>query len=84
MPPAELEDLLLSHPSVQDAAVVGIPDDLAGELPRADVVKKPGIEADKLTSADLQSFVSGKYFFTILSSKYVSWLIFVISYAMNL
>lgn len=39
--PAELEDLLLNHPGIQDAAVIGMPDDEAGELPRAYIVKKP-------------------------------------------
>jgi acyl-CoA synthetase (AMP-forming)/AMP-acid ligase II len=33
--PAELEALLLTHPSVADAAVIGRPDERAGELPVA-------------------------------------------------
>ena len=33
--PAELEALLLEHPAVADAAVVGIPDEEAGEVPKA-------------------------------------------------
>jgi acyl-CoA synthetase (AMP-forming)/AMP-acid ligase II/NAD(P)-dependent dehydrogenase (short-subunit alcohol dehydrogenase family) len=36
--PAELEDLLTTHPAVTDAAVIGEPDPVAGELPRAFVV----------------------------------------------
>ncbi|CAA6671205.1 unnamed protein product [Spirodela intermedia] len=36
--PAELEDVLLSHPSVQDAAVFPLPDEEAGEIPAACVV----------------------------------------------
>ncbi len=42
--PAELEALLLSHPDVYDAAVVGIPAPEAsnGEVPRAFVVLKKG------------------------------------------
>lgn len=40
--PAELEDLLLGHPCVADAAVVGVPDDYAGERPFAFVVLRPG------------------------------------------
>ncbi len=35
-----MEDLLLSNPQIQDAAVIGIPDPIAGELPRAFVVPK--------------------------------------------
>jgi acyl-CoA synthetase (AMP-forming)/AMP-acid ligase II len=38
--PAELENLLLGHPLVNDAAVCGIPDDRAGERPKAFVVLK--------------------------------------------
>jgi acyl-CoA synthetase (AMP-forming)/AMP-acid ligase II len=36
--PAELEALLLSHDGVADAAVIGVPDEEAGELPKAFVV----------------------------------------------
>ena len=45
VPPAELEALLVTHPAVADAAVIGIPDDKAGELPKAFVTLKPGSEA---------------------------------------
>ncbi|XP_053667599.1 uncharacterized protein LOC128717948 [Anopheles marshallii] len=44
VPPAELEDVLLSHPKVRDCAVVGVPDEIAGELPAAFVVTQPGKE----------------------------------------
>ncbi|KAF2158378.1 hypothetical protein M409DRAFT_31103 [Zasmidium cellare ATCC 36951] len=36
--PAELEALLLAHPDVNDAAVIGTPDDRAGEYPKAFIV----------------------------------------------
>ncbi|MQL97735.1 hypothetical protein Taro_030433, partial [Colocasia esculenta] len=36
--PAELEAILLSHPSVQDAAVFPVPDEVAGEIPAACLV----------------------------------------------
>ncbi len=45
VPPAELEALIVTHPAVADVAVIGIPDDEAGELPKAYVVLKPGAEA---------------------------------------
>jgi len=32
VPPAELEAVLLRHPDVTDAAVIGLPDDEAGEV----------------------------------------------------
>jgi acyl-CoA synthetase (AMP-forming)/AMP-acid ligase II len=55
VPPAELEALLLTHPHVADAAVVGKPDDEAGELPVGYVVLKPGSDA---TSDDVRAFVA--------------------------
>ncbi|WP_322865236.1 AMP-binding protein [Aquicoccus sp. G2-2] len=46
--PAELEAALLSHPDISDAAVIGKPDDEAGELPMAFVVAAPGKTAPTL------------------------------------
>ncbi|XP_073950379.1 luciferin 4-monooxygenase isoform X2 [Choristoneura fumiferana] len=40
--PAELEALLLQHAGVAECGVVGAPDELAGELPTAFVVRQPG------------------------------------------
>ena len=50
--PAELEALLLTHPAIADAAVIGVHDDEAGERPRAFVVLKPGQDAsaDEITA----------------------------------
>ncbi|XP_040988845.1 4-coumarate--CoA ligase-like 9 [Juglans microcarpa x Juglans regia] len=42
VPPAELEHLLLSHPEIVDAAVIPYPDEEAGQIPMACVVRKPG------------------------------------------
>ncbi|KAJ7366644.1 amp dependent CoA ligase [Mycena albidolilacea] len=36
--PVELEGLILNHPDVSDACVLGVPDDFSGEVPRAYVV----------------------------------------------
>jgi acyl-CoA synthetase (AMP-forming)/AMP-acid ligase II len=46
--PAELEALLVSHPSVADAAVVPAADEEAGEVPRAFVVKRDDVSAEEL------------------------------------
>ena len=56
VPPAELEDLLQKHPAVLDVAVVGMPDDRAGELPRAYVVCKPN---EHVTPPEIIKFVEG-------------------------
>ncbi len=48
VPPAELEALLLSHPSIADAAVIGLPDPEAGELPRAYIVRRQPITEDEV------------------------------------
>ncbi|XP_027153873.1 4-coumarate--CoA ligase-like 1 [Coffea eugenioides] len=45
--PAELEGVLLTHPSVEDAAVVGLPDKEAGEIPSAWVVISPGAKENE-------------------------------------
>jgi 4-coumarate--CoA ligase len=42
VPPAELEAVLRTHPSVDDVGVVGIPHPALGEAPKAFVVLKPG------------------------------------------
>ncbi|GAA3385742.1 AMP-binding protein [Cryptosporangium minutisporangium] len=46
--PAELEALLLTHPDVRDAAVIGVPHSEGGEAPKAFVVGTPG-EAELLS-----------------------------------
>jgi acyl-CoA synthetase (AMP-forming)/AMP-acid ligase II len=53
--PAELEDIIQSHPNVLDAAVIGAPDEAAGEIPMAFVVRKDGAYLD---AAELMSFVA--------------------------
>jgi long-chain acyl-CoA synthetase len=44
--PRELEEVLVMHPAVLDAAVVGARDDYRGELPVAYVALRPGARAD--------------------------------------
>ena len=49
--PAELEALLISHPKIEDAAVIGIADEEFGELPKAFIVAKD------LNEQEVQTFV---------------------------
>jgi long-chain acyl-CoA synthetase len=48
--PREVEEALFTHPAVQDAAVIGLPDPLRGEQVVAVVVRKPDVE---VTERDL-------------------------------
>ena len=57
VPPAELEGLLLTHPAIVDAAVIGIADDEAGELPKAFITLAPGAE---LSAEQVQEFVASQ------------------------
>jgi len=45
--PAEIENVLMSHPSVADAAVIGVPDERWGETPKAVLVAKPDAEIEE-------------------------------------
>ncbi|HXI86211.1 MAG TPA: long-chain-fatty-acid--CoA ligase, partial [Parvularculaceae bacterium] len=40
--PAELENALASHPSILEAAIIGVPDEKWGESVKAIIVKRPG------------------------------------------
>ncbi|MCI4346295.1 MAG: long-chain fatty acid--CoA ligase [Thermoplasmata archaeon] len=55
--PREVEEVLLQHPSVADAAAVGVPDRELGEVLVAVVVKRPRTE---LTERELVEFVRAR------------------------
>jgi acyl-CoA synthetase (AMP-forming)/AMP-acid ligase II len=46
--PAELEAVLVSHPAIADAAVVRLPDEQAGEVPKAFVVADAELSAQQV------------------------------------
>ena len=54
--PTELEKILLTHPDVQDVAVAPVPDEVAGELPRAYVIRRAG---STVTEDDIAKFIAG-------------------------
>ena len=61
VPPTEIETCILKLEAVEDVGVVGVPDEEAGELPRAYVVRKKGY--DNLTESDILKHVAGKSLF---------------------
>ncbi|KAK1417768.1 hypothetical protein QVD17_26902 [Tagetes erecta] len=50
--PADLEDVLVSHPAILDAAVTGVRDEEAGEIPVGFVVMRPGAKASESSIID--------------------------------
>lgn len=55
--PKELEGVLLEHPGIADAAVIGVKGDAGSELPRAYVVVK---ESANLSESDVKRWVEGR------------------------
>jgi acetyl-CoA synthetase len=55
--PNEIEDGLLRHPAVANAAAVGKPDALRGEIVKAFIVLKPGFEPSPDLARDIQAHV---------------------------
>jgi len=53
IPPTEVEDVLLKHPSVAEAAYVGVMDELKGQIPTAFIVLKEGQVA---TAKEIRNF----------------------------
>ena len=66
--PAELEGLLLGHPLVLDAAVIGVPDEQAGEVPRAFVVLTEGTAADLRTEESIIQYITGNLLRTLVNT----------------
>lgn len=58
--PAELEALLLTHPGIADAAVIGSVDEDGQEVPMAFVVRQPGPDGDALDEVAVEDFVAAK------------------------
>jgi long-chain acyl-CoA synthetase len=58
--PAEIEAVLLTHPSVGDAAVFGIPDEDWGEQVKAVIEPAPGVEPSPRLAEQLVEFCMGR------------------------
>lgn len=61
VPPAELEAILVNHPSIADAAVVSQMDEIAGEVPVAFVVRSD--DGPQLTVNEIKEFVAKQVVF---------------------
>jgi len=64
--PAEIENVLMKHPKIKEAAVVGIPDKFKGEVPKAFIVLKEnealaGLEVIKYLRKNLALFKIPKF-----------------------
>jgi acyl-coenzyme A synthetase/AMP-(fatty) acid ligase len=55
--PAELEAILVAHPDIADAAVIGVQSDDGDEVPKAFVVLMPG---SALTADEVMGYVAGE------------------------
>jgi long-chain acyl-CoA synthetase len=55
--PREVEEVLYEHPAVQEAAVIGVPDEKMGEEVGAAIVLKDG---EDLSESDLRDYVKGE------------------------
>jgi len=51
--PREIEDALCQHPGVKEVAVIGVTDDVRGEVPKAFVIAREGVEVEE---KELRSF----------------------------
>ena len=58
--PGEVEDCLMKHAAVKLVGVIGVPDEIRGEIVKAYVVLKEGIEPDTLLQESIQQHVKSK------------------------
>ncbi|KAN0015674.1 hypothetical protein ACTFIU_008417 [Dictyostelium citrinum] len=61
--PSEIENCLLKHPSVSNVGVVGVPDEIRGEIVKAFIVLNPSYSQSDQLKKDIQNYVK-----TILSA----------------
>jgi len=56
--PAEIESVLVSHPAVVEAAAIGVPDEIKGQVVVAFAVLRPDFKASKALQAELEKLVA--------------------------
>lgn len=56
--PAEMESVLVDHPAVKEAATIGVPDEMKGEVPVCFVVLKPEVEPSAALTEELIDWVA--------------------------
>ena len=71
MSPAEIEEVIYTHPAVKTVCVVGIADDSAGEVPLACVIVKEG---HNVTEQEIVKLVEGT---KCLTFRFVPFLSFI-------
>jgi acetyl-CoA synthetase len=59
--PLEIESILLKHPAVKESAVIGVPDELKGEVIKAVIVLKNSKEANEKLKEEIAQFVKKNY-----------------------
>jgi acetyl-CoA synthetase len=58
--PEEVEESVMTHPAVRDAGVVGVSDEVRGEVPKAYVVLKEGYDPSDDLKAEIQNHVKDR------------------------
>lgn len=62
--PAELEVILLKHPSLKEGLIIGYPDDEDGDRPMAVVIPKSEVE---ITENDILEYFNGKIMYNSIN-----------------
>jgi acyl-coenzyme A synthetase/AMP-(fatty) acid ligase len=58
--PFEVESVIMEHPSVAETAVIGVPDEVRGEVVKAFIILGPGHEASDALAAEIQRHVQAQ------------------------